>query len=369
MITSLKITGYRGFESFEMTSLGRINLLVGTNNSGKTSILEAIHLLTRSGDPASLWQLLWRRGERVAGSVSRRQPEVELELDVTHMFTGHEIHVGSTFSVSAENESPRREITFSIEELSKPDQKELLDPEDDAVQSGLMLHMTGTPGPSQAKLPLTRNGGIPARALQPPPRRRRRESQDNRSLFIATESLDGDYLVELWDKIALTPDEDRVLTALRLLHPHIDRIAAQASVPLYWGTERGGFIVKLKDHDRPIPIGSLGDGMWRILSMAIAITQCKGGVFLIDEIDTGLHHSVMSDMWRLISNAARQLDVQVFATTHSLDCIRSLAGVVGDELFDEDRVTLQRIEVGRASSVPYAEDEIRVAADRGVEVR
>ncbi len=42
MLQSLKIEGFRGFQNFEMANLGRINLLVGKNNSGKTSILEAI---------------------------------------------------------------------------------------------------------------------------------------------------------------------------------------------------------------------------------------------------------------------------------------------------------------------------------------
>lgn len=66
MIHSIQIQGYRGFERFEMTGLGRLNLLVGTNNSGKTSVLEAIHLLMARAEPGALWQLLWRRGERLA---------------------------------------------------------------------------------------------------------------------------------------------------------------------------------------------------------------------------------------------------------------------------------------------------------------
>src|SRR5438270_11166835 len=65
MISSIKITGYRGFSDFEMSGLERVNLLVGTNNSGKTSALEAIFLLISRGDPSALWQVLWRRGERL----------------------------------------------------------------------------------------------------------------------------------------------------------------------------------------------------------------------------------------------------------------------------------------------------------------
>src|SRR5206468_10271805 len=116
--------------------------------------------------------------------------------------------------------------------------------------------------------------------------------------------------------------------ALQFLDPDIERIAPQVgNGPSYAPQTRGGFIVKKRGLEQPVPIGSMGDGMWRMLAMAIAITQCRGGVLLVDEIDTGLHYSVMADMWRLIFGAAKELDVQVFATTHSFDCIQSLATV------------------------------------------
>jgi predicted ATP-dependent endonuclease of OLD family len=112
----------------------------------------------------------------------------------------------------------------------------------------------------------------------------------------------------------------------------------------------------------------MGDGMWRMLAMAIAIARSAGGMLLVDEIDTGLHYTVMSDMWRLVFGAARELDVQVFATTHSFDCIQSLAEVCvnGDP---HDHVTLQRIESGGPKAVPYSEAEIAQAAKRNIEVR
>ncbi|HUE00657.1 MAG TPA: ATP-binding protein, partial [Bryobacteraceae bacterium] len=120
--------------------------------------------------------------------------------------------------------------------------------------------------------------------------------------------------------------------------------------------------------EQPIPIGSMGDGMWRMLAMAIAITQCRGGVLLVDEIDTGLHYTVMSQMWRLIFNAAKELDVQVFATTHSYDCVYSLAQICVDP-DPTNSVTVQRIEAGKSMSVPYDQEEITVAAQREIEVR
>ncbi len=106
-----------------------------------------------------------------------------------------------------------------------------------------------------------------------------------------------------------------------------------------------------------------------MLSMAIAITQCKDGVLLVDEIDTGLHHTVMADMWKLIYGAARELNVQVFATTHSQDCVQSLSKVCVKDGRHEHKITLKRIEVGKRRAVPYSEEEIIVAAKENIEVR
>jgi predicted ATP-dependent endonuclease of OLD family len=71
----------------------------------------------------------------------------------------------------------------------------------------------------------------------------------------------------------------------------------------------------------PIPLGSMGDGMRRILTLAMCAVNVENGFLLIDEIDTGLYYEVQADMWRLILETAQRLDVQVFATTHSWDCV------------------------------------------------
>ena len=375
MIVSLRIQGYRGFEQFEMSDLGRINLLVGTNNSGKTSVLEAILLLTSMGDPLSLRQLLWRRGERSLASISpERQPRraQQMELDVSHLFTGHDIRLGSKITVSAQNQTPDRSVSFTVSELSGKESSYLFGADDEGgLPFRTALQIKGHPKPPVSVLPLSRAGGIFAETLDAPLQRLwQGSSEAYPALFITTESLTSDELVALWNKVALTPNESLVLRSLQFLDPNIERIAAQVTQsPGYYGVSaRGGFIVKLKGLEHPIPIGSMGDGMWRMLAMAIALTQCRGGVLLVDEVDTGLHYTVMSQMWRLIYNAAKELDVQVFATTHSYDCVYSLAQIcTGSD--PRNRVTVQRIETGKSHSIPYDQDEISVAAAREIEVR
>jgi hypothetical protein len=367
MISSVHIEGYRGFQRFDMSNLGQVNLLVGTNNSGKTSVLEALHLLTTRGDPMSLWQVLWRRGERVPGASARRP---QAELDVSHLFTGHDTHIGSKFLISATNQAPGRSLTVAIAEYTPKQKNERGAEQDGLMPSSLNLHIKGTPAPPVSTIPLSRTLGISADVLEVPQRFRRRNTEDNVSQFITSESLDSDDLISMWDRIALSRSEDLVLKALRFLDCDIERVAAQATTQTYYGTAfRGGFIVKTRKYEQPIPIGSFGDGMWRLLAMAIAISQCRGGVLLVDEIDTGLHYTVLPDMWRLIMEAARSLEVQVFATTHSSDCIQALADACASDRLLSDSTTLHRVERNSEHSVSYTGTEIMRATDKQVEVR
>jgi predicted ATPase len=365
MISSLHVEGYRGFQYFDMSDLGRVNLLVGNNSSGKTSLLEALNLIASRGAPSTLAGILTRRGEQTGRE--SLSGAVETDFDVSHLFVRHEIHVGSKLTISVVDRGTAQSVTLAV--VMDPQGTLDLADEDTAEPTPprLVLQISSTPG-SPIAIPMIGGGGIRSRALEfPTPARRSGDVVP--AQFITTESLRSQDLVTLWDNVALTPNEELALQALRFVDPNVERIAAQAGRLRYAARSRVGFIVKLRHQDMPIPIGSMGDGIWRMLAMAIAVTQCAGGLLLIDEIDTGLHYSVMADMWRLIFRTARQLNVQVFATTHSFDCIQSLANLCVDETDASDHVTLQRIEPGKHRAVPYSESEIKVAAERGIEVR
>ena len=374
MLSSIQISGYRGFEQFELSGLGRINLLVGENNGGKTSMLEAIHLLATAGDPFVLWQTLWRRGERVPSmphlSVDRAVRRPSNEMDVSHLFRGHEAFPGVGFRLIANGGVDERWLECKVTEGRRdPSQLQLFKNGGDSTSgSRLGLEFEGVPPPPLGFIPLTREGGFYEEAIELPSWRfRMRPNEAAPAQLVTTQCLSGQELAGMWNWVALTPAETLVLKALQFVDPDIERVAVQGRSGNGSPDADGGFIVKLKGLDRPVPIGSMGDGMRRMLAMAVAITQCRGGVLLVDEIDTGLHHGVMGEMWKLMYQAAHDLDVQVFATTHSYDCIHSLAKICnGDPLMS---VTIQRIERNKSRPVAYDESEIQVAAHRGIEVR
>ncbi|RMH72028.1 MAG: hypothetical protein D6680_20210, partial [Cyanobacteria bacterium J007] len=119
-----------------------------------------------------------------------------------------------------------------------------------------------------------------------------------------------------------------------------------------------GILLKLKGQDRPIPLGSMGDGMRRILNLVMSAVSVKNGYLLVDEIDTGLYYDVQTDMWRLIFAIAKQLNIQVFATTHSWDCVSA---------FSDALMEVEDSSIGQLLRLEWREDEIRAidySADR-----
>lgn len=385
MIRSVTIKGYRGLEHLEMSNLGRINLLVGKNNSGKSSVLEALYLLELGGHPTALLRVLTGRGEIFdMDSLSRERPEPE--FDISHLFYGHDLTTKTPAEVSAKNDSTSHSLKLQITEVKgNKEGDETLFPtltDDDEASSLSRVGLAVSDSASEngfglgikAFFRLSAQGGIRMRDLDVFRRLPRGSSEKPRVVrYVATESLTPRETTAFWDKIVLTEHENKVLEALNYIDPTIERIASlggpQMQAMRYVEARRGGFKVKISDQKSPVPIGVLGDGVWRMLAIAIALVSTQDGVLLIDEIDTGLHYSVMEDLWRLIAKTAKELNVQVFATTHSYDCITSLASICRADPGNENEVTIQRIEAGKTRSVAYDEGDIRVAAERHIEMR
>ena len=356
MYHGIDITNYRCFSDYRLHGLGRVNLLVGMNNSGKSSLLEAIRLLSSEGDPSPLWHSMRRRGERM----SNRRRERPSHFDISHHFHGHQMREGESFSLKGVNHNIER--YFRCEIVSSESQEKLFGDVSDGVDAeldfqGLAIHFEGQPEPYIDMLPLTGRGGISSAPLRRHMHRRALEGA-SQVKFITTDLISSEPLSEYWQNIALTPEEDLVLQALRVLEPSLERIAI---VPQ-------GVLAKLHGDSSPVPLGSMGEGMWRMLGIALAVIESHNSVLLVDEIDTGLHHTVMADMWDLVIKTAERLDVQVFATTHSYDCVQSLADSI-ERNQSHDSVTIQRIEKDKEKAIPYSENEIVVAARRGTEVR
>ena len=128
-------------------------------------------------------------------------------------------------------------------------------------------------------------------------------------------------------------------------------------------------MVRLKGHDRPIPLRSLGDGALRLFGVALALANSRDGFLLIDEAENGIHYSVQRDYWRMVLQTAHENNVQVLATTHSSDCVRGFAAAAAElEDIEGVLVRLSRRD-GHLRAVEYPEEELVIAAEQGIEVR
>ncbi len=351
MLRTLRIENFRCFQAFELQQLGRLNLLVGKNNSGKTSILEAILLLCSQAAFEVLPQIMLSRGEYIwpADNGGNR------ELDIRHLFYEHELHIGSQFCVSSSDNINTEKIIFSIQSNDQFPNPEKSGPL--ALVINYLKHEDET-----ITVPLSVNQGLLASVLRIPGLK----NLGVRTSYVSTASLTTNDMLTLFDQIVLTPEEDIVTEALRTIEPRIERIA---SVSGSSSPASGGLVVRLAGSSQRIPLGSMGDGMRRILGLTLAIVNARNGVLLVDEIDTGLHYSAMSDMWKLIWETAKRLNVQVFATTHSSDCWTSLATIANSEDPGDKGITIQRIERGKSKSIVFTERQVVIAAERGIEVR
>jgi ABC-type branched-subunit amino acid transport system ATPase component len=368
-LASMELSSFRSFRSLSLNGLTRVNLLVGPNNCGKTSVLEAAEILLSAGNPRVLWRALARRNEKLLAAIEATQSSVRpvRELDVSHLFYGHRLSQGSRLSVRGKNGNALS-VAYEIVPAYAADsdyQTEL--PIPSTVDAGQLLALAiyddTERGDARAVVPLSSAGGL---SLEPI---RRLWSNKWRDViqpinFIGTDGIEAYELSRAWDEIVLTPEEGQVLQALQIIEPEIERLAFVADA----GSSSSIF-VKLKGSDARLPLGSMGDGVKRLLALAITLVRSAGGYLLFDEIDSGLHYSVMPEMWRLVVQTAQRLNIQVFATTHSQDCVYALAWLYEQSPKLAKDISLHRIDRGETTTVAYSASEVASAARHHLEVR
>ena len=152
---------------------------------------------------------------------------------------------------------------------------------------------------------------------------------------------------------------DLLLEALRVVEPRLQGVEDNSSsgAPMIW--------VDIGLHEL-VPLPVMGAGMTHIARIVLSASAVPGGMVLVDEIENGLHHSVLPDVWRVVEKMVKQFDVQIFATTHSFECLEAAHKTLGAEGF-----RLHRLEAvdGTTQCVTYGEDAIDGAIRHNMEVR
>ncbi len=364
-LPSLSIKGFRGIDELTFPHLGRVTLLTGKNAVGKTTVLEAVRTFAARGRFRVLHELLTDRQEVSVGA--DEDGENFTEDDLSALFYGRlpseatEISIGPLGDVPSlmmrvgtrpEDETPRnRRVRGRVDSPPVRGLEVTFGNQSDFFPWYYSRDYPGSPGSLRVRL----NAGD-----QLPP-----VVECER---IGPGVLGNQELAHYLDKVALTEGEQRAVEALGLIFSNgVERFAATGE-----GIRRGQgrrLIVKMKEDSQPIPLNSLGDGAVRLAGVALALANSRDGFLLIDEAENGLHHSIQHDYWRMILKASRDNNVQVLATTHSLDCFRSFArAATEDEDVEGVLYSIRKDDMGHYAVV-YPEEELAIAAEQGIEVR
>ncbi|HEY4309953.1 MAG TPA: AAA family ATPase [Pirellulales bacterium] len=363
MIDELDFENYRGFQHFGLSELRRINLLVGKNNCGKTSILEGIHLLVTGGDPIVLARNASQRGERIFAPESRDRYNSESSLDVSHFFYGHDFQIGTGFSISAE---PLGQLYVRVVSASEGSEQGRLFEEGrpDLILESQYLSVYGD---REIAIPVFEDGALSSDAFRPNRHLRRDREPSPAVELVSPYSLEPRSLGAMWNRIVVEARESEVVSALQIIEPRLNGIfflTAERAARV-----RDTIVAAFEGERRRVPLGSHGDGMRRLLEISLSLAQTSDGFLLIDEIDTGFHYSIMGEMWRLVATAALEKNIHVFATTHSLDCIRGLAWLCENYPHLGAEVSMQKIDRSLNRAVALDAEQIMIAANQNVETR
>ncbi|WP_421826155.1 AAA family ATPase [Larkinella sp.] len=392
MLRSLEIHNYRNLRHLTIERLGRVNLLLGKNNTGKTSVLEAVAIHINRGSIDFLFQLLNERGENYirAEDTERRNSEVAKEITILKtlaaLFTGRaaQFNQKSTILIGEHESTLFGPETASVnriglrfvrflekydyldtdEKLSGPVHRRRISLPDDTDDPEALLGIEVRFNQSTVITPF-RNIDRTARGLNS-----LQISSLDDSLasyqFVKTKNIEREINGALWDKIALTESEDEVVNALKIIESDIDRITfrnerERERVP----------VVKLKSSNDVVPLRSMGDGINRILTIILAMVNCENGYFLIDEFENGLHYSVQEKLWEVIFSVAERLNIQVFATTHSYDCIDAFSAILNSGRYPKESGCMIRLDnyEGDIEATLYNADEIQATTRVQVDPR
>ena len=368
----LSIQGFRGIKNLSIPQLGRVTLITGKNNTGKSSILEALRIHTQNADPYLLYDILKSREEHIRGTdEEERSSDPESLFQVSALFNGFPLLSDDVapIVISTGGRTHSMKLTMQVEwffEREDPDgnlrlvsrkEASAWEPRDIAAlvvetEERRQIHRL------EISLRYARSSRI----------HRMRSSNGERMPCIHVSPYAGEEtsaLERLWSGIALTDNEKDVSDALRIVDP---RISAVTIVPVETPSRVSTAIARSERFERRVPLRSFGDGLNRVFAIALSLINARGGLLLIDEFENGLHYSVQLGLWRMIFRLAKELDVQVFATSHSWDTIEALQKAAAEVPEDAALVHL----TARGDDIiptVFTEDELAIVTRDKIEVR
>ncbi|MBD1926528.1 ATP-binding protein [Trichocoleus sp. FACHB-90] len=358
MLCSFILKNFRGFQNFTLEPLERINLIAGKNNVGKTSLLEAIFLLLNPTNPESLLQVNTVRGinrasrfediERMRGFFLNQDIE-----KVVNLSTIENNNVQRSLKVFFANsdEIPSVPPLHEDNDITPFKANESLTTEVEQYDRLVFEYQDST---GILRTPLRADGRLVGV--------RYRREKFPLGIYITTSTRSPREDAERFSNLERVGRQNEVLETLRLLEPRLQRLTLLV-------VDREPIIHGDIGMRELVPLPLMGEGMGRLLSIVLAIANAKGGTILIDEIENGLHYSVLTDVWRTIADATRRADAQIFATTHSRECIIAAhEALETGAKYDFRYHRLERVKDG-IQAVAYDRETLATSDEMNLEMR
>lgn len=389
-LETVTIDGFRGLRNLTLEGLGPVNILVGENNSGKTSVLEALSILCNAYDPYE-WLAMVRR--RDFGSLDETRihslrwsfPQTGQLVDPDFMFEAHcEMKCVGAFPVRKlsvdykdilgepsprELERLRRqrsgtgdsldeqwrgaEISHLVEfEQASGSQPTLFDDTEKPLVVPFSIQVWEEDRLVGRPRPLRKKGNLPTETLTP------YSYQINR-IQVRSHSK------------RLFPNEGDPYSGKSILLDLVKQFDPDVT-DIEIASFRGGRPAIYLNHKRigPAPLTVFGDAMRRAILLSSTILELRGGgILLIDEVEAGIHVSALKRVFSWLTEAASSLGVQIIATTHSLEAVDAISGSIPGPATNLVTYRLDQTENGTESKRIHGDLLHRLRFERGLDVR
>lgn len=375
MIKSFSIKNFRSIESLYIERFGHINLIVGKNNSGKSTVLDAIKTYASFADENVLFDIINSHDEYFI--LDENDPSLS---PFSNLFFGRKFSKDVKIEFFETEDNPLTIESAFVEEVRIEESDRIFR----LSYNDLLTQEAIDNADEIVRVLKVKQGDKEKNIFLEDERFRRRlrsirhSSSRMNFKFITTSFIANEELADAWDKVALRDYANEVLKALRIIEPRIEAISFIDSESMTYKQIRSEVrripLVRLNNLDIPVPLKSMGDGIIRLFQLALRLFEARDGLLLIDEFENGLHYSVQEKAWEMIFNLSKLLNVQVFCTTHSWDCIESFSKVA---IAMEDREGLLfRLgasnlsdSAGKTIATVFDESDLEILTQSQVEVR
>lgn len=283
--TSFEINQYKKLKKTYLNKIGRVNIIAGGNNTGKTSLLEAIYLQTNLNDINALIEL-----ERIRGNFGEEIPSSWIEeifnqrVDLDSIFNDTECALEINFNQTSDTIDKSNYIKSIHSEASV---------NTSSLESKMHLYSNREP-----VLLYDEIKKLCTSALSSPFRNTPRLLERAHA-----KSIENQYLSSIISFIK------------KYIDPEIDKI----ELITIDGVKR--FLVSTENSDQALDLSQYGEGVQRVFEIGLFLGYCRNGVLCIDEIDSAIHKNLLIPFTSFIQNLADEFNVQVFLSTHSKECI------------------------------------------------